>query len=134
MECVRHGAEAGILANFYHPEPPIPERDFNESLGELCLSKTPIPRECCKKLGLKPKRDDFEYDYDNDAEIPITRIRVDFLGDDHYRATWALAVQLSDLTKVPYLSVMKMYVSIGPRTVKWNSRGIEIRQSAVNTT
>ncbi|VDL18562.1 unnamed protein product [Hymenolepis diminuta] len=88
MECRNHFLSiyaSGILANFYHPEPPIPERDFNECPGELCLTKTPIPRECCKKLGLKPKRDDFEYDYDNDAELPITRIRVDFLGDEHYR-------------------------------------------------
>lgn len=64
MECRNHFLSiyaSGILANFYHPEPPIPERDFNECTGELCLSKTPIPRECCKKLGLKPKRDDFEY-------------------------------------------------------------------------
>nr|CDS33180.1 Transcriptional adapter 2B [Hymenolepis microstoma] len=88
MECRNHFLStyaSGILANFYHPEPPIPERDFNDCSGELCLSKTPIPRECCRKLGLKPKRDDFEYDYDNDAELPITRIRVDFLDDDHYR-------------------------------------------------
>ncbi|VDN96146.1 unnamed protein product [Rodentolepis nana] len=88
MECRNHFLSiyaSGILANFYHPEPPIPERDFNDCLGELCLSKTPIPRECCKKMGLKPKRDDFEYEYDNDAELPITRIRVDFLDDDHYR-------------------------------------------------
>lgn len=62
-ECRRHFLSmyaSGILSKLYRPVKPIPESDFNDCPGELCLSKARIPRECCKKLGLKPRRDDFE--------------------------------------------------------------------------
>ncbi|VDM31796.1 unnamed protein product [Hydatigera taeniaeformis] len=44
-----------------------------------------VPPSFCKKLGLMPKRGDYECDYDNNAELSIARIRSDFLDDELYR-------------------------------------------------
>ncbi|KAM7541548.1 hypothetical protein Aperf_G00000037472 [Anoplocephala perfoliata] len=75
----------GVLSNFYKPKNPVLEGLTDDCPKELCLSKTRIPHEYCKKLGLLPKRDDFECDYDNYAEVPIARVRCDLLGDELYR-------------------------------------------------
>lgn len=63
LECRRHYLSmytTGVLSSFYRSETPVLERLTKDCQKELCLSKTRIPHEYCKKLGLLPKRDDFE--------------------------------------------------------------------------
>ncbi|VDD80011.1 unnamed protein product [Mesocestoides corti] len=58
---------------------------YEECLCNLCVDQARVPIEACRQLGLMPKRDDYECEYDNNAEESIVDIRSDFLEDELFR-------------------------------------------------
>ncbi|CDS40981.1 Transcriptional adapter 2B [Echinococcus multilocularis] len=92
LECRRHYEStyvSGIMSSVY--KSPRSIMDLNtkdksdDDLFAIRKAHFRVPLDFCKKLGLMPKRGDYECDYDNNAEMFIAQIRSDFLGDELYR-------------------------------------------------
>uniref|UniRef100_A0A0R3W295 SANT domain-containing protein n=1 Tax=Taenia asiatica TaxID=60517 RepID=A0A0R3W295_TAEAS len=92
LECRRHYEStyvSGIMSSVHKsPRYIVDLNAKDQSDGDrfaICKDHFRVPLDFYKKLGLMPKRGDYECDYDNNAEMPIARIRSDFLGDELYR-------------------------------------------------
>ncbi|KAL5112640.1 Transcriptional adapter 2-beta [Taenia crassiceps] len=92
LECRRHYEStyvSGIMSSVRKSPRHIMDLNTkdqsNNDFSAIYKASFRVPPDFCKKLGLMPKRDDYECDYDNNAETSIARIRSDFLDDELYR-------------------------------------------------
>lgn len=74
---------SGILCSIYNSTTPIVKivDDVIDFQGEQAIFSRPPSQEDCKIIGFMHKRNEFECEFDNDAETTLSQIRYEF-GDD----------------------------------------------------